>query len=327
MTQAIENVLGRFPLRVSITDNCNLACFFCSNEGLGDSRNQVSMDPSDFRYLVDTLRRYGLDHVSLSGGDPTAHPSAREMVEIVNQSGVSQRFYHTNGILLSREGLAQALGEFTKIGVSLHNTDFQKYAQITGGRSSQYERVMAGLRTLGEKGLAKKVEVKHVTVKGMNDDIESLRGTLELCAQYGFKFKFLNFEAIHPGQVSLVQDVKVIKQRVEELGAVSLPEPGSVFRGQQSYLPISWYSYKGTNGVVIDVGCGRPEVCKNCHNSNEIYVTPKLGLKPCKMSDHEISLKDAIDRRDEGALVAAVLESRDFLKTQPGLGKNHWGQR
>ena len=92
-------------------------------------------------------------------------------------------------------------------------------------------------------------------------------------------------------------------------------------------MPISWYSYKGTNGVVIDVGCGRPEVCKNCHNSNEIYVTPKLGLKPCKMSDHEISLKDAIDRRDEGALVAAVLESRDFLKTQPGLGKNHWGQR
>ncbi|MEK6915547.1 MAG: radical SAM protein [Nanoarchaeota archaeon] len=327
MVLKVENILERFPLRVSITDNCNLACFFCSNEGLGDSRNQVSIAPDDFRYLVGTLRNYGLEHLSLSGGDPTAHPKALEIVQIANQSGVPNRFYHTNGILLAKDGLADALGEFTKVGVSLHNTDPQRYAQITGGRASQYEKAIDGLRALAEKGLAKKVEVKHVTVKGMNDDLESLRGTLDLCAQYGFKFKFLNFEAIHSNQVPLVQDVRVIKQRVEALGAISVPERGSTFRGQTDYLPVSWYSYKGTNGVVIDVGCGRPEVCRSCHDSNEIYVTPRLGIKACKMSDHEIPLKEAIERKDSESILDAVLESRRFLESQPGLGKNHWGQR
>lgn len=326
MTQTIENILSRFPLRVSITDNCNLSCVFCSNEGLG-SRNQVSIQPEDFRYLVNTLRGHGLNHLSLSGGDPTAHPVAREMVEIANESGVPQRFYHTNGILLSRDGLADALGEFTKIGVSLHATDSAKYGQITGGRSANYGKVMDGLRALGEKGLGQKVEVKHVTMKGINDDLESLRGTLDLCAQYGFKFKFLNFEAINAGQVGLVQDVEIIRQRIRDLGAVNLPERGNAFRGQDSYLPIQWYSYNGTKGVVIDVGCGRPEVCKSCHDSNEIYVTPKLSIKPCKMSDHEIPLREAIDRRDEGALVGAILDSRAFLRTEPGKGKVYWGQR
>lgn len=327
MTQTIENVMERFPLRVSITDNCNLSCVFCSNEGLGDNKNQVSMQPNDFRYLVTTLRNHGLNHLSLSGGDPTAHPAAREMVEIANESGVPQRFYHTNGILLTREGLADALQQFTKIGVSLHTTDSARYSQITGGRPAHYDKVMAGLRSLGEKGLSQKVEVKHVTVKGLNDDSESLRGTLDLCAQYGFKFKFLNFEAIHAGQVDLVQDAEVIRQRIGELGAVHLPDQGGIFRGQDSYLPIQWYAYKGTKGVVIDVGCGRPEVCRSCQDSNEIYVTPNLSIKPCKMSGHEIPLKSAIESKDESALVGAILESRAFLRTEPGKGKTYWEQR
>jgi cyclic pyranopterin phosphate synthase len=313
---------------VSITDNCNLACFFCSNEGLGlASRNQISVEPEDFRYLIEVLGEHGLANVSLSGGDPTAHPAAREMVEIVNRSSVSQRFYHTNGILLTKDGLAEALGEFTKIGVSLHGTNPERYRQVTGGRPHQYEQVISGLRTLGEKGLGKKVEVKHVTVKGMNDDEDSLKGTLDLCAQYGFKFKFLNFEAIQPWQTDLVQPVKVITDRIQSLGAVPLPKQGERFRGQTNYLPIQWYSYGGTKGVVIEVGCGKPNVCATCHDSNEIYVTPKLELKPCKMSDHVIPLKPAIDARDESALVGAILGSRTFLQTQPGLNKRFWEQR
>ncbi len=328
MTQTIENVLGRFPLRVSITDNCNLTCFFCSNEGMGGSnRNLVSMEPQDFRYLVTTLAGYGLHHLSMSGGDPTAHPAAREMVEIANESGVPQRFYHTNGILLARDGLADALEGFTKIGVSIHGTNPQLYGRMTGGRRAQYDQVMEGLRGLGNRGLGQKVEVKHVTVRGVNDDPESLRGTLDLCAAYGFKFKFLNFEAIRPDQVGLVQDVEIITDRIRELGAVPLAEVGNVFRGQTSYLPVQWYSYGGTKGVVIEVGCGKPNACKSCHDANEIFVTPQLNIKPCKMSDRTFPLKPAIESKDEEALLDAILDSRTFLGTQPGLGRGYWEQR
>ncbi|MGV8142249.1 MAG: radical SAM protein [Candidatus Pacearchaeota archaeon] len=325
MTQTIENVLDRFPLRISITDGCNLACAICSNEGLGlANRNTVSVNPGDFRYLVNTLTSHGLQHISLSGGDPTVHPAAREMVEIVNQSGVAQRFYHTNGILLTRDGLVDALADFTKIGVSLHGTDSTTYGRITRGTPTHYGKVREGLQMLGERGLGKKVEVKHVTVKGINDDPESLRGTLDLCADYGFKFKFLNFEAIRPDQVDLVQDVAIIEERLRGLGAVPLTESGKVFRGQTDYLPIKWYEYKGTKGVVIEVGCGTPAVCKACHDSNEIFVTPSLDIKPCKASGRLFSLKGAIDSRDEEGLVGAILDSREFLKTQPGLGRQYW---
>ncbi len=325
MTSTIQGVFGRFPLRVSITDRCNLGCTICSNEGLGlASRNTVSMNPEDLRYLANTLVDYGLQQISLSGGDPTTHPAAQEMAAIVNESGVSQRFYHTNGILLDREGLVDELKDFTKIGVSLHGTDSATYGRITRGTPVQYERVREGLRMLGERGLAQKVEVKHVTVKGVNDDSESLRGTMDLCAEYGFKFKFLNFEAITPDQVGLVQDITVIADRVRELGATPLPELGRTFRGQTEYLPIQWYGYKGTKGVIIEVGCGTPAVCKACHDSNEIFVTPSLDIKPCKASAKTFSLKRAVDERDNEGLVNTILESRDFLRTQPGLSRQYW---
>ena len=328
MTAKIEEILSRFPLRVSITDNCNLACFICSIEGLGlDQRNTKSVDPKDFRFLVDTLTNKGLNHISLSGGDPTAHPNAREMIDIVNESGVENRFYHTNGILLAREELSGGLMDFTKIGVSAHAFNYENYQRITRGSRAQYDQVMRGLRMLGERGLGQKVEVKHVTVKGMNDDLDSIRETMDFCAEYGFKFKFLNFEAIEPSHVDLTQDVGNISERVRSLGATPIPGTMDSFRGQSVYIPITWYDYKGTRGVTIEVGCGVPEVCASCHDSNEIYVTPSLEIKACKSSDRVFPLKPGIDSRDENAILDAVVESREFLKTKPGQNREYWSKR
>jgi len=317
-------VIRRFPLRVSVTDHCNADCFFCSNDGLGYERKHTEHVDSDrFEFLLNALVELGSLQVALSGGEPSVHPQAARLIDIVNSSGIPRKFYHTNGILLDRDEIREGLGDFTKVGVSIHAFDPEAYATITRLKPAVYQRVLRSLDALHEDGFGNRVEIKHVPTKGLNDSPDMLRRTLDYCSERGFRFKFLKLEAIEEDHIELQQDTSELAREIEKLGAVPFKD-GNTFRGQTDYLPISRYKYGNTDGVVIDIGCGRPEVCASCYNANEIYLTPRLELKPCKASSHLIPLEDAIDNRNVGEIVRRIASSRSFLAGMPGLDKKYW---
>mgnify|MGYP006302547443 CR=1 FL=1 len=99
----IEEILSNFPLRISITDYCNLKCFFCSNEGMSLSqKNRKHADVNDLIYLIDILVKNGLKNISLTGGEPTLYKYLDQLINYVNQNeGINGRAIHTNGINLN----------------------------------------------------------------------------------------------------------------------------------------------------------------------------------------------------------------------------------
>ncbi len=325
MNLSSSEIIRRFPLRITVTDYCNAGCVFCSNDGMGERRNGVHVDSDKFTYLINILAQKGVNHISLSGGDPTMHPEICELVEVVNRTGVKKRFFHTNGILLGRPGLVDGLREFTKIGVSVHALDPELYYRIVRAKVGSYEKVIDNLRMLREEGLATKVEVKHVPMKGINDSPEVIKRTLEYCAENGFRFKILNLEPIKAEDLPLREDIDVIRQRVLELGAIPLGDTS--FRGQVNYLPITSYQYKGVRGTVIEIGCGKPKVCASCFESNEICLTPELGIKSCNTNPYTIPLNDLIEVKDGNGIVKRIVASRKFLATMPGVNIEYWSQQ
>ncbi|MFA4887687.1 MAG: radical SAM protein [Candidatus Nanoarchaeia archaeon] len=328
MEQSPAQILERFQLRVAITDFCNIGCVFCSNEGMAcDQRDTGNVSVEDFAYLLGVLGKNGLKHISLTGGDPTLHPELGRILGAVNNTpSLEQKFFHTNGIELDRALAIGGLDAFTKIAVSVHAFDYAAWKKITHGSQQQYERLMNNLTHLGKAGYGRRVEIKHVPIEGINTSDEMFRRTLDFCSQYRFRFKFLNLEAIEKGQVRLAQPIEDLTQKLERLGCEQVPDQRS-FRGQSSYLPITPLSYKGNRGVVIEIGCGEKDVCDACYDSNEIFVMPPLDLKPCHVSNYTIPLVEAVNDRDEGAILDKVVESRRFLQTRPGLDAKYWRLR
>lgn len=322
----IEDALKNFPLRIALTDYCNLKCFFCSNEGMDfDCKNKNHIDLNLLKKLLKYLRKEGLNNLSITGGEPSLFPKINELLLYIKNLNFPQVFFHTNGTALSKKIIDNYLVSFTKIAVSIHTVNFKTWKKLTYGSKMQFDNLIKNLDYLSKytKNNQVVVEIKVVPIKGINNNYKNIKDILDFCADHNFKFKFLNFEPITNEQQSYQLPLNYLTKIIEKCGAKLLPKDNN-FRGQKSYLPINWYAYKNIKGAAIEIGCGEPNVCKTCYKSNEIFISPNLELKPCHASNFNIPLKFIITNNDKKSILKAILESRKFLKTKPGLNITHW---
>ena len=325
-SKKIKKILKEIPLRISITDYCNLNCFFCSNEGMDlDLKNTSQAKIKDLIFLLKLLKDSGLRKVSITGGDPTCYPELKQLLKEINELKFEETFFHTNGIALDKELIEGELENFTKVAISIHTLNFIEWEKMTKGTKEQFDRMLKNLELISEKKWGRKVEIKMVPIKGINDSQESIKKVLNLCNASRFRFKFLIFEPIKESHRPLIVSIDDIFNILKKLGATQIPKQ-NFFRGQENYLPINRYGYKSTQGVLIEIGCGKKEVCKSCFKSNEIFITPKLEIKPCHANSHVICLKNAILSKNKDEILKRILESRCFLKTSPGKNKKYWSQ-
>lgn len=322
----IDYILKHFPLRIAITDYCNLNCFFCSNEGMDLCQKNIRhIDIEKVKYLIEILAKRGLQKISFTGGDPTLYPNLAQLISHIGNYNFKEVFFHTNGILLNDDIIKLLNNSFNKVAISIHSTNFHKWREITNGTKIQYNEMISNLSKLADKKNNFLVEMKYVPIKGVNDSVSEIKDFLDLCSNKKFKFKFLNFEPIIESHMSLAIPFEKIVKKLEELGCKSLVN-NNEFRGQNSYLPINKMKYGDTWGVVIEIGCGQEEVCKECYNSNEIFLTPGLAVRPCHMCDYEINLNKAIEQKKEEEIINLIIKSRQFLALLPGVGLKIWNQ-
>lgn len=321
-----QDDLTNFPIRIALTDHCNLRCFFCSNEGMDlrcKNLRQINLD--HLKYFLEVAKDIGVSGLSLTGGEPSLYPSLEDLLGHVKRLKFSQAFFHTNGIRLTPSLVDNYLSSFSKIAISIHSVNLETWQRLTGGHQRQFSQLMANLEHLSSysRSEALAVEIKSVPMKGVNDSIDEFEQLLDFCSENKFRFKFLNFEPITPEQQRYQIPLQKTLDKVRFVGGELLP-PDKKFRGQKSYLPLNRFKYKNTRGVVIEIGCGQPEVCETCAYSNEIFVDPNLEIKPCHASKVSFPLKSFIKNRDNQGILDVMIRSREFLLTKPGLGITHW---
>jgi cyclic pyranopterin phosphate synthase len=158
----INDILEKYPLRVSLTDFCNLNCFFCSNEGMDDTqKNTKNVNLEEFKYLIDSLHKSGLKNLSITGGEPTLHPNIKSIIQFLDNYKFDNLFFHTNGINLDKEMVDLLVKNFNKIAVSVHSVDFESWHRLTGGTQNQFSKLFDNLKYLSElkKKIGKKLQL------------------------------------------------------------------------------------------------------------------------------------------------------------------------
>ncbi|WP_158306541.1 radical SAM protein [Rhodococcus opacus] len=81
-----------------MTEQCNLACFYCHNEG--QPKGSAYLSDQLFDAAVSMSRQPEVEKVILSGGEPLLHPRVLELVEAVSPN-VARSSLITNGLLLT----------------------------------------------------------------------------------------------------------------------------------------------------------------------------------------------------------------------------------
>ena len=150
-------------LRISVTEDCNLNCFYCHREG--QMKGKREMTPEEIERIVKIASRLGVKKVKLTGGEPTIR---RDIVEIVRRIKpyVVDLSLTTNGTVMYR--LAEELKEagLDRVNISLDTLDREKYKKITGFDVLPW--VLKGIEK--SVGLFRLVKLNMVVMKDLNHD-------------------------------------------------------------------------------------------------------------------------------------------------------------
>lgn len=118
-------------LRISITDQCNMRCEYCHNEGQQNQNRYMALDTIEF--LVDNALRFGVHKVRLTGGEPLLHKDIYKICKLLkNKKDINLLGINTNGFCSQKLlEIAQAhLVDQVVIGIDSFNNPVSKRSPV-----------------------------------------------------------------------------------------------------------------------------------------------------------------------------------------------------
>lgn len=274
-------------IRISVTDICNLRCYYCHNEG--QSSNSKVMTPEEIERVLELARKLGITGVKFTGGEPLLR---KDILDIVRRGRTHMKDVSmtTNGAFPT--SMPKKLNEagLNRINISLDSFDRGNFKSITG--EDKLEVVVAFINSAIEAGL---FPVKINIVALSESRVEDLMATVEQVWKLGAIPQLIEL-------VDLGDNGHSDLSRVEEAvsaRAVSVRERAMHRR--------KIYSVEDSLGDLKEVELVRPmhntEFCGNC---SRIRVMSSGYLKPCLM--HNQGLVDILTPMREGASFDELLD-------------------
>jgi len=302
-------------VRLSVTDKCNLRCFYCLPKGFKSFESQENwLTFEEIERVVKAFGELGVHRVRLTGGEPLvrknlAHLSAR----LSNLPGINDLSLSTNATLLENQADALYAAGIRRINVSLDTLDEGRYADITGG--GKLDCVMRGLQKAREVGF-KPIKINMVVLK--DTQLEEHQRIMEYCRQNDFTLRFIETMPMGtPGRDGSEQylSLKKVKQQLDQEYDLV---PGLMTGGG----PARYYRINGTN---FQIGFITPISQHFCETCNRVRISVDGTLYLCLGQDDKVELRPLLrdgisDEQLKQAIVDAVLTKpeRHEFNQKPG---------
>ena len=190
MNPQLSDAFGRRIdyIRLSVTDRCDLRCFYCMPEGFKDFETPdhwLSFD--EIERVIGAFGRLGVRRVRITGGEPLVRKGVAELAgRLTRLPGVDDLSLSTNAVQLAKHARALKEGGVARLNVSLDTLKPERFAEITGG--GKLQKVIDGLMAAKQAGLAP-IKINMVAMQGVNDD--EFESMLEFCMEHGFTLRFI----------------------------------------------------------------------------------------------------------------------------------------
>ena len=279
MNKQIIDSFGRQHsyLRISLTDRCNLRCFYCMPENgvqLIDKPNIMTND--EIISISKTFIELGVNTIRLTGGEPLIRKDFEDLIRELAKLGVSLKLT-TNGILLDRFfDVFREVG-LKNVNISLDSLD--KARSVFINKRDYYERIMANIRKAID--LKMNVKLNIVLIKGVNDS--EIPDFIELTKKENIAVKFIEFMPFKGNHwdwskgISRDHILQVIESRFGTI--IPLPNPK-----HSTSLNYKVYGHTGSFGIISTI---THPFCSEC---NRIRLTADGKMKYCLFATAETDL-------------------------------------
>ena len=272
-------------LRISLTDNCNLRCFYCMpKEDYEFTPASRLMQADEIEALAKIFVDLGVNKIRLTGGEPLVRKDAKNIILALSKLPVKLTLT-TNATRLHEFIDTLERSNIKSLNISLDTLQPEKFNLIT--RRNQFQLVYDNIHLLMSKGFH--VKVNMVVMKGLNEN--ELNDFVEWTKHEPVHVRFIEFMPFTGNRwtsnkvFTMQQMLQVIEERYKVVRLQD--EKHNTAKGYQ--VP----GHKGTFAVISTMS---ENFCGTC---NRIRLTADGKLKNCLFSKEETDLLTAFRRGED----------------------------
>lgn len=272
-------------LRFSVTDRCDLRCFYCMGEDVRFSPKADILTLEEIERLCGTFIRLGVRKLRLTGGEPLVR---RGIIGLIQRLGahvaagtLAELTMTTNGTQLAAHAHALAAAGMRRINVSLDTLSPALFHRIS--RNGDLDQVLNGIAAAKAAGL--QVKINTVALRGLNE--ACIDGLIEWCGAEGFHMSLLEtmpLGDIGTDRIDHYLPLGDLRQRLQQRWTL-LPSE------YQTGGPSRYVTVAETGGTLGFITPMTHDFCASC---NRVRVTATGKLFTCLGSEDHMDLRPAL---------------------------------
>ncbi len=280
--------------RISLTDLCNLRCFYCMGEdGVEKKQHREMLTIEQMLIVINALSQLGITKIRLTGGEPLLKKGLETLLKGINDCGIKDIGITTNGSYLQENLSLLKKYNVNKINISIDSLDKDIYSKIT--RGGDIKRVTNAIKTASTMGF--KLKLNCVLLKGLND--KEIHNFAKFGQQYNALPRFIELMPFD------CQNSDIDRYYIS---------PAEVINSYQDLIPLNesdstntkYYSFSDQSVV----GFISPISDKFCDSCNRIRITADGKLLNCLHQNAEYDLRTHLSNNEnlKAYIQASVLK-------------------
>lgn len=268
-------------LRLSVTDRCNLRCFYCMPaEGMRFLSKVQLLSYEEMIRLSNLFGDMGVDKVRITGGEPFVRKDLIGLLEKISiNKKISKLSITTNGIL-TRTFLPRlkSLG-IDQINLSLDSINEANFNRIS--RRNEFSNVMKTFHQLLDDGF--KVKINAVIMEGINDheiiDLAKLAVKHPVSVRFIEEMPFNGTEnKLSPIKWDHIKILKELKSAFPDVHKIPVPSNSTSEN----------FTFAGAKGDVGIIAAYSRTFCGSC---DRIRITSTGEMRTCLYGHNVLDLK------------------------------------
>ena len=295
----IQDEFGRVHnyLRISLTDNCNLRCFYCMpDEDYDFAPADRLMQTGEVEELARLFVMEGVTKIRLTGGEPLVRKDAAKIIESLSALPV-ELVMTTNATRIHEFITVLKSSKISTINISLDTLQPDKFLLVT--RRNLFHQVRSNIELLLHHGFNVKINV--VVMKGFNENEIN---------------DFIGWTTHIPVQIRFIEFMPFSGNRWTGNKVFSMQDMFAEIGTQFEYLPVENALHDTAKHFMIPGHVGSFAVISTmsapfCDTCNRMRLTADGKLKNCLFSTGESDLLAALrNHEDVKSLIHASIRSK-----------------
>jgi len=266
-------------LRISVTDRCNIRCFYCMPaENVRFRPKAEILTFEEFERFTRVAVGLGITKLRLTGGEPLVRHNLAELIErLARLPGVEDLALTTNGILLREQAPTLKQAGLHRLNISLDALSDAVFEHIA--RRPGLNKVLDGIAAAIEVGF-ERIRLNAVSIRGLTES--EIVPLAQFARRHALELRFIEYMPLDADGQWRADDVlsgdevlAIIEDRVGKLDPAPDQDPSQ---------PAADYEYGDGGGRVGFINSVTHPFCGAC---DRLRLTAEGQIRNCLFSTVE----------------------------------------